>query len=444
MISHLKVNLAQSAGLIRRLNGGNLGPNINHDNPEMEKRFRELEVPITRLHDAPLANPGMRLVDIHHIFGSRYADEQDEHNYYFDQTDHYLDTIRRCGSDIMYRLGCSIEFSRPRYNAKPPEDMEKWSNICLNIVRHYNDGWANGHHWNIRYWEVWNEPDDSGDNNGSYMWQGNCEQFCRLYETTAKKLKKAFPELKIGAASFWKLHNNAEDPARHTFMREFLEYCREKRLPLDFFSWHRYSSPELPFDLIDEPAEARKMLDGLGFTNTELHNTEWHYMHQWGTPYYVNGEHAPGSITAAAHYTSVLTAWQDTPLDMGYFYTIGGNGAFSPFYLARVLPLYYGMKAFTEITRYPERRQAGSDLENLRILAGVGSGNSFGVLISSFRTESEKALLKFEGPQPGACQFFRVDRERKLEEFAVERSGDTFTLPLIPGDSCIYLMKGTF
>ena len=443
MISHLKVNLSQSTGTIRRINGGNLGPDIRHDSPSLEKLFADLEVPITRLHDAPLVNPGMRLVDIQHIFGNFSADPNDEHNYYFDQTDHYISTIRKCGSDIMYRLGCSIEFSRPRYYAKPPEDMEKWSDICLNIVRHYNDGWANGHHWNIRYWGIWNEPDDSGDSNGSYMWQGNCEQFCRLYEITAKKLKNAYPELKVGGASFYKLHNDAKDPARRTFMREFLEYCREKQLPLDFFCWHCYPRPDKPFELVDEPAEARAMLDSLGFTNTELHNTEWHYVHQWGVEH-ANDEHGPGSITAAAHYTSVLTAWQDTPLDMGYFYTIGGAGTFAPVYLGCVRPLYYGMKAFTEITHYPERRNAVSDTENLRILAGTDGQNGFGVLISSFRTQAEQAILTFEGNIPLKFTCFRVDRQRNLEEFPVEMNDGTITMPLIPDDSCIYLLKGVF
>ena len=30
-------------------------------------------------------------------------------------------------------------------------------------VRHYNRGWANGHEWGIRYWEIWNEPDGLDD-----------------------------------------------------------------------------------------------------------------------------------------------------------------------------------------------------------------------------------------------------------------------------------------
>ncbi|MBI4578450.1 MAG: hypothetical protein HY718_02035 [Planctomycetes bacterium] len=38
------------------------------------------------------------------------------------------------------------------------KDFAKWAKICVNIIRHYNEGWADGFHYNIRYWEIWNEP----------------------------------------------------------------------------------------------------------------------------------------------------------------------------------------------------------------------------------------------------------------------------------------------
>ena len=41
----------------------------------------------------------------------------------------------------------------------PPKDFRKWAQICEHIIRHYNEGWADGHKWDIRYWEIWNEAD---------------------------------------------------------------------------------------------------------------------------------------------------------------------------------------------------------------------------------------------------------------------------------------------
>ena len=37
--------------------------------------------------------------------------------------------------------------------------MKKWANVCKHIVMHYNAGWANGFYYNIKNWEVWNEPE---------------------------------------------------------------------------------------------------------------------------------------------------------------------------------------------------------------------------------------------------------------------------------------------
>ena len=55
----------------------------------------------------------------------------------------------------------------PRVHNAPPKDFEKWAHVCLNIVKHYNGGWDNGFHDQIKYWEIWNEPD------GSAFWTGN-------------------------------------------------------------------------------------------------------------------------------------------------------------------------------------------------------------------------------------------------------------------------------
>lgn len=439
----ISVDLKKSAGTIRRIHGGNLGPQISSYSPEREKQFAELEIPVTRLHDAPLNNPGMRLADIQLIFGNMNADANLEQNYYFRETDEYIDLIRRSGSDIMYRLGTSIEFSMPRHFSMPPPDFEKYSDICLNIVRHFNSGWASGHHWNIKYWELWNEPDDSGDENGSYMWNGSCEEYCRLYEMTVRKIKAEFPKIKFGGASFWKWRNNAKNPARHTFIKEFLEFCGTKGLPLDFFSWHRYSSPDNPFDLIDEPAEIRQALDSRGFTQTELHNTEWRYIHEWNQAYMENGEHNPGSITAAAHYTSALTAWQDTPLDMSYSYTSGGQGPFAPWLHGEARKLYYGMRAFTEITHFPCRVRAVSDTENLRVLAGTNGKGEFCVLLSDFMVRRQECELEIAGAVSDDIVIVKIDREQNWEECGARLENKKIRLKLPDGDSCIYLIKGT-
>ena len=63
----------------------------------------------------------------------------------------------------------------------------KWAEICEHIIRHYNEGWADGFYYNIEYWEIWNEPDNS------QMWTGTPEEFYELYRVAANHLKSCFP-----------------------------------------------------------------------------------------------------------------------------------------------------------------------------------------------------------------------------------------------------------
>ena len=72
------------------------------------------------------------------------------------------------------------------------------SPVCSPIFLNYTEGWANGFYYDIRYWEIWNEPDNYEtypDNNG---WAGTKEEYYELYDVTARHLKKCFPHLKIG------------------------------------------------------------------------------------------------------------------------------------------------------------------------------------------------------------------------------------------------------
>lgn len=45
------------------------------------------------------------------------------------------------------------------FNSLIPEDFDKVAEIFAATVRHYNRGWADGYNWNIKYWEIWNEPE---------------------------------------------------------------------------------------------------------------------------------------------------------------------------------------------------------------------------------------------------------------------------------------------
>lgn len=431
------VDFGQSKGEIRALNGANLGPPlaVQASGLNLNEPYKALKIPYARLHDVPLDNPGMRLVDIQHIFGNWEADASDPKNYYFDQTDDYIRNCIENGTDIIFRLGTSIEHSINNYYSHPPKDFEKWTEICLNIIRHYNEGWANGHRWNIRYWEIWNEP-----NVKRKMWTGTMADYYRLYVTSAKRIKSEFPDLKVGGPAFAGLSEKMVVP--------FIKHCREHEAPLDFLSWHFYGISTKA--IISQPGQARKWLDKEGFHDTELHLNEWHYFpanfnklnsDQKYRRNVFEGPDGCNGIDAAAFITAVLTGWQDTPLTMGNYYTATGIWGFGLFHVNDGLPYktYHGMLAFAKMLDHPLRVEAGSTDASIKILAGENASGAKAVLVTAFKSNAGRIVLDLKGVQGKDLKVLKLDRENDLVPIQAEYKGGRVILDK-PVGSCVFLV----
>ena len=91
-------------------------------------------------------------------------------------------------------------------------------------MRHYNEGWAGGFHHGIRYWEIWNEPE-----NRPAMWSGTDEQFLELYRVTAQTLREEFPGIKIGGAGFGYYGTfDGQELKPSGLCNSFLDRCRRE------------------------------------------------------------------------------------------------------------------------------------------------------------------------------------------------------------------------
>jgi hypothetical protein len=227
----IEVDFARAGGTIKALNGVNGGPLCGRGWVDLSPSFQELGIKHVRLNDVAWTFDDA--LNINYVFPRFEADPGQPDNYDFLQTDWYLKFIKALGIEMIYDLGPTAEYPKlPPRHVDPPQDFGKWAKICVNVIKHYNDGWANGQHYNIKYWEIWNEPDVQG---GPWVfWNGTPEQYYRLYEITAKAIKSYDPSLKVGG------------PALTTgtpllFLEGFLEYCRNHKVPLDFVSWHWYS-----------------------------------------------------------------------------------------------------------------------------------------------------------------------------------------------------------
>lgn len=417
-------NTNKRIGAIRKLNGGNLAPNIANEmaGRNIRKSFAELNLAFARLHDAPLNNPGCRLVDISHIFPLFHLDENDSRNYDFSYTDDYLrNCIEECNTPIFYRLGESIDHSVNKYKITPPSDVNKWINICSNIIRHYTEGLWNGFHFKIEYWEIWNEPECGGNkrldpNAKNLMWLGTLEEFNDFYVQVATELKKRFPHLKFGGPA----HCGFE--TRLGITEAFIKCCADHQAPLDFYSYHCYAAD--PYGWIQEsPALAREMLDKYGYTQAEIILNEWHYFPgEWhrlrnDTEYKRHMyEQEMKGLDSAAFLTTVMILWQDTPLTYGGYYTCtsGGWGCYQD-NSNGVTPSWYGLKAYGDIVRHPIRLEAVSTMKEVSVLAGEDESGNREMLISAFKTGNVDYEIQTDvSLTPGMCEVRMLDYNHPL------------------------------
>lgn len=433
----ITADLNAAAGTIRKLHGANIGAPIymNRLREITSGYLKDLEIPITRMHDCPWDNAGMKLIDIHQIFPLFHADHHDPANYFFKQTDDFIANCLAYGSKVYYRLGESIEHSEKSYFTHPPTDYDKWAEICVNIIKHYNEGWADGFTHQIEYWEIWNEPDL-----GKQLWTGTYEDYIRLYITASKTIKARFPEIKVGGPGLVTL-------SRVELAETFLAECRKHEAPLDFFSWHKYGSNVDA--IVKEPAFVKQLLIKHGYPEAELHLNEWHYhiggwQHLTG-PHAIENQREWSGVNGAAYLCAVLSGWQDSPLDMGHYYTSSTTGLFGLFDIfGTPNKCYFGMKSFTAMTHY-SRRFAVEAVEGNRVwtLGGTDAEGNAAILLSCSKGHQKQIKIQVENAtlDPAKIKVRCVDVDKNLEptdQFTV--SGNTMTLEK-PDGSIIYLIE---
>ncbi|MBQ0101385.1 MAG: hypothetical protein KBT31_01130 [Firmicutes bacterium] len=263
----LKADFTKINGVINPVHGVNNGPRTGHFLHDSSKWFKEAQIPYSRLHDTEGAYGAGEFVDIPCVFKCFDADPTDPKNYNFFLTDKYIEAIRECGTNVIYRLGVTIENGPIKRHIYPPKDYKKWARICEGVIAHYCEGWADGYKDAVEYFEIWNEPEFT-----HHMWEGTFEEFYPLFKDTIIYLKKRFPNVKIGGP--------AGGFTSDEFIKGFFEYMNEgEKAPLDFLSYHNY------FDSLDtigrEYKRVQDTLKKYGRYGIPTFITEWNYVQDW-------------------------------------------------------------------------------------------------------------------------------------------------------------------
>lgn len=413
-------------------------PPFRGENFSLLHYLTEAGIPFSRLHDVAGRYGGGVYVDIPNIFRDFDADSSDPESYDFAFTDILMENLAEAGIEPWYRLGVTIEnyHTVRAYHIYPPKDNLKWAKICEGIIRHYTEGWADGYHYNIRYWEIWNEPENDPELSRNHMWQGTKEQYFELYRITANHLKRCFPDIKVGgygSCGFYTIGEDGEyDPnyprARYhyfyTFFHDFMRYitAEETKAPLDFFSWHHYQNHTT---VARYARYIRRELDKYGFTNAISILDEW----------------SPGPETRdtpldAPLIGAVLASLQDAPIDIANFYDgraeTSYGALFDPVHVT-TFATYYDFVAYNELRKLGTQVAASTDCPELVTLA-ASDGEKTAVMLVNPTAQSPKITLDFP------CEkWVIIDPRHTYQEIPVPNG--TFRLPAL-SVSLFWVKKG--
>jgi xylan 1,4-beta-xylosidase len=386
----LHIDASAVTGEIRSFQGLNGPPSpVMAGLPDLAQQYRDLRVNQVRTHDfmgpteidmrfnqndplltwlipdtaqrAGVVTAGNAAI----IFPDWSADPEKRESYHFAASDQVLSVIYATHAEVYYRIGRSWGA-----DISPPPDFDKYASVVKHIAMHYNQGWASGFHYNIRYWEFWNEPE-------LLFWGGTPEQFYSLYEKTARALKSLDPALKIGGVG----KALPYDPG--PYREGFIDYCAAHHVPLDFYSWHTYADASAdPYDSVRLARIIRGLLDTHGFPKAESILSEWNL-----TPDFTVAEKARlRGEENAAFLGAVLTYFQDAPLDHAHFYRgdAAWMGLFAP--NGKFFKTACAFQAMGKMLDTPRRLAVdGADTFGFAALAGRSAdSNTVQVLISNY------------------------------------------------------------
>ena len=431
----------QVIGSIHELHGVNCAPYSKKSESNqhlVDKIFGYAGIPRSRLHDVCGSYGGCYYVDVPNIFRDFDADEYNPDSYDFHYTDEYIAAIIKTGAQIVYRLGVTIEWGSKKYTSCPPKDFHKWAVICEHIVRHYNEGWNNGFHYNIEYWEIWNEPENPP------MWQGTKDEFFELYKIASIHLKEQFPELKIGGygscgfyAAF-RENMSAFYQSFLTYFDDFLKMIKEEGCPLDFYSWHIYTKS------VDEVKASavyvREKLDAMGFVHTESHLNEWNYGPEGG------GFLLMESLTGASFAAAAMITMQENKVDMAQYYALSPTSRYNGFINLRTFefsPVIHVFAAFSSLFKAGKRLAVEKDADAPYVLA-AGDGEQAFCLISNYQKDAKNVELNVSDFAGKTLHLYELKDGSGFREVQKKEVGkDTVICLDCPVDAIYYLAIGS-
>ncbi len=249
--------------------------------------------------------PGLvRMDNIFNFYGIVQRTSDGKITYRWSDFDRVLDAIRAMGKEPFICLSYMPEtMSAGRASRiEAPANYDEWSALITATVTHVNVERKLG----VRYWEVWNEP-NQGD-----FWRSSYEEYLRLYDATVEAALKADPTVHIGGPA---LSSFAADS-----LEEFMQHedSLGERGRVDFVSWHSYG--QSPAQVASNIRQVRAITAQHTRFNPELIITEFSVLQ--GGPGDTSANHATDTAQGAIAFLASIESMQRERLDKALLFEL--------------------------------------------------------------------------------------------------------------------------
>ncbi len=383
------VDASVVVGTIDSLNSVQGGPApLNDGDADLTELYQQAGIPMVRIpvgdgSDYTLAS----------IYPDIAADPYSPDSYHFDDIDRTMGAIVDAGLEPLWQaafyLGNTDEWGYScHHRGIAILDVDLWSIVIEHVLLHFNAGWADGYHWNVKWVETLNEPFKSWIYPRSsyldvwYVYQAVAEAVARVNAATGSHIKVVGFANPVEPDSEGKYEWDSDT----WLMDDFLSFVKTNDLPMDAFAFHSY---EHPYDHQETALVVKEHLVKAGFGDIPLWNTEWND----------SGLDLPTSSVWRSIYfgsqnAQTKTLWQGI-VDRSFVFR-GNQRTLPPHseaecddsrYIAAdgtPQPAYYGWLMFDDMARdTPLRLEASTNRDEVTILAGISEdGNTLDVLLA--------------------------------------------------------------
>ncbi len=157
--------------------------------------------------------------------------------YNFTYLDLVMDNYRSCGLRPFLELGFMPAAMASgeqtifywKGNTTPPADYGEWCGLVTATLSHLMERYGADE---VTGWpvEVWNEPNLPG------FWKdADMQEYFRLFEETFRAVKKLDSRFRVGGPAICGVRDEF-------WIRSFMEFCRDRKLPVDFVTRHHYTT----------------------------------------------------------------------------------------------------------------------------------------------------------------------------------------------------------